>query len=66
VARKQVLTADEVTGFIASIPRLTAEWRPTERGGTRRRTADEVAAKIVEAFQEAGIVVKGYLEEVEE
>jgi hypothetical protein len=57
-ARKRTLDADEVAGFIASIPHLTAKWRPTEHGGTRRHTADEVAAKVAEAFQDAGIEVR--------
>ena len=56
-ARRRILTGAEVAAFITAIPNLAAEWRPPEKGGTRRFRADEIAKRIAEAFQEAQLTV---------
>lgn len=51
----KTLSRAEVAAFIAAIPNLAAEWRPTSQGGTRRYKTDEIAARVAQAFQEADI-----------
>lgn len=55
---KRPLSTAEVRAFIASIPSVAWQWRPPEEGGVRRLKADEIAARIAKAFQEAGIEVR--------
>lgn len=64
-ARKRALTEREVAEFITGIPNLAAQWRTKENGGVRRYRADEIAAKVAEAFQAAGIEVRRSVREYE-
>lgn len=63
-AYERTLDANEIAGFIAAIPNLTAQWKPPNQ--VRRKRIDEIAARVAEAFQEAGITcVTGWEEDSE-
>lgn len=61
VRRRRLLSADEVAEFIKGIPNLTAKWTPPNK--VKRQRADQIAARIAEAFQENDVRVTRVTEE---